>query len=406
MNTPTPPQAEPTLSVIVPSALLSDPSQPEHMESLLNNLQQGTGDLTLQHLRHWLGSEGATNGSLRIVESVQTHDDTALSRVADAAMAQCFHLDLEDGLVPWAWHTQSNHKPFTPSASDLPQSVAPQEDPQGQALALVSLSHWHVASGQVIMQPAREITMQETLDIKNTLQPYFTGDGIELLDHRPGSWLARSALFKDLPSASLERVMGQDVNPWLIGQTAGPAQRAAVHTLRRLQSEVQMLLYHHPINASSLPPLNSIWFSGTGQGVKGWPELVQGPWPDKPLGELDRHQHPPNTHLQRQWLASGRHTVLLAEDLTQAHWTLDLAAWCQALEKIDQEVFAHLSLSPGVQVILCGLNYTKTWRTVPASAHQVAKTQMPWSNLLSWLTLGRFKPQRLQHGPDLEDILI
>ena len=54
-------------------------------------------------------------------------------------------------------------------------------------------------------------------------------------------WRAKGALFKDLPFAPLERVVGQHVNAWM------PSASKA-RSLQRLQSEMQMLLYQHPVN--------------------------------------------------------------------------------------------------------------------------------------------------------------
>jgi hypothetical protein len=68
-------------------------------------------------------------------------------------------------------------------------------------------------------------------------------------------------LLRDLPTASLDRVRGQAVEAWMPqGERARP--------LRRLQNEMQMLLYTHPVNdnraARGQTPVNAFWLSGTG----------------------------------------------------------------------------------------------------------------------------------------------
>ena len=385
MPTQPSPPAKATLSVVVPCALLSDPAEPEHIESLLKALHQSQGELTLRHLRRWLDLEQHPMGGMSIESSIQTQSHTSLSTSADRALAQCLDLELEDGLMPWAWHHFQSHTTSLESGGGLPArrldsgtpSAVPEDD---NGYALVSLSNWHVASGQVVMQPARTITQAESVELKNTLVPYFLEDGIELFDHRPGTWIARSRLFKNLPSASVERVMGQDVTPWLIGRVATPAQQASVRTLRRLQSEVQMLLYHHPINDHGHTPLNSIWFSGTGQGLKGCPHPIASPWRESAqVGAVDIDTPP-----ARQWLAAGEHQVLKLEDLNKPHWARDLAAWCQAFEQLDRDIFSHLTHCPGQSVIFCGLNYTKQWTVVDSlsnPSHQAinsAALPKPW----------------------------
>jgi hypothetical protein len=64
-----------------------------------------------------------------------------------------------------------------------------------------------------------------------------------------------------LTPASLDRVVGRVIDGWM--PRAGEAK-----ALRRLQQEMQMLLYTHPVNEErargGLLPVNSFWASGTG----------------------------------------------------------------------------------------------------------------------------------------------
>jgi hypothetical protein len=107
------------------------------------------------------------------------------------------------------------------------------------------------------------------------MRPYFASEGITL--HAPESsqqgsthWLAEGEVFRHLPTAALDRVLGRNVDPWLPqASTASshPAAQAA-QQLRRLQNEMQMLLYTHPLNDARASqgrwPVNSVWISGSG----------------------------------------------------------------------------------------------------------------------------------------------
>src|SRR5206468_3962008 len=77
----------------------------------------------------------------------------------------------------------------------------------------------------------------------------------------PLRWLAQGEIFRTLPTASLDRVVGRSIERW---QPAGASGRP----LRRLQQEMQMLLYTLPLNDArqrgGLLPVNSFWVSGTG----------------------------------------------------------------------------------------------------------------------------------------------
>ena len=81
----------------------------------------------------------------------------------------------------------------------------------------------------------------ESQALLEAMRPYFEADGISLVYDRPGRWLACGEIFRGLPTASLDRVIGQAVDAWM---PEAPQARA----LRRLQAEMQMLLYNHPVN--------------------------------------------------------------------------------------------------------------------------------------------------------------
>jgi hypothetical protein len=95
----------------------------------------------------------------------------------------------------------------------------------------------------------------------DALRAFLAEDGIALHGLQDGNWLALGAVFHDLPTASLARASGGAVDHWL-------PRQAQAQPLRKLQNELQMLLYAHPVNdarsARGLLPVNSFWVSGTG----------------------------------------------------------------------------------------------------------------------------------------------
>jgi hypothetical protein len=121
-------------------------------------------------------------------------------------------------------------------------------------------------------------------------------------------------------TASLDRVIGRNVDAWL---GSDPAARS----LRSLQSEVQMLLHAHPLNAArealGLLPVNSFWLSGCGAAQA----------PAKAPPQIDDRLRGP----------------ALAED-----W----AAWSQAWSALDGDVLrgalAAARRGEPAQVTLCG----------------------------------------------------
>ena len=128
--------------------------------------------------------------------------------------------------------------------------------------AQVTPCHWQIGQGQVVMANPFDLQwpQAEHRALFETLQDFFKDDGITLYAV-PGQphWLASGEVFAQANNAPLARVVGRDLSDWL------PSSK----TLRRLQTEVQMLLYTHPVNdartARAELPINSVWFSDSGQ---------------------------------------------------------------------------------------------------------------------------------------------
>ena len=156
--------------------------------------------------------------------------------------------------------------PATPDAA-LPwaarQAVALGLD-GSQPWALLTPVHLHVGTDSVSLTPPWDLQLGDAASrqVLEAVRNLFETEGFSLHHAAPQQWLATHALFDGLATASLDRVTGRNVNAWL------PDQRSA-RLLRRLQNEVQMLLYTHPLNdareAAGLPTVNSLWFSGCGR---------------------------------------------------------------------------------------------------------------------------------------------
>ena len=135
--------------------------------------------------------------------------------------------------------------------------------PEGEAWALLTPAHWHVGTEQISLGDPAALGLDAALSrlLFEAVQPLFEDEGWKLLWGAPTRWYARHPSLAALPSASLDRVIGRNVDLWL-GDDPG-ARR-----VRRLQAEAQMLLHRHPLNeareAEGVLPVNSFWLSGTG----------------------------------------------------------------------------------------------------------------------------------------------
>ncbi len=239
-------------------------------------------------------------------------DEFSLSPPHERALARALALPVADGLIPWAAR----------------QAQAP-----AGAWAFITPCHWQVGARHIAMSGAElpDFSAPQSHALLAAMQPFFAEDGITLQFDRANRWLACGAAFDGLASAALDRVAGRDIADWM-------PRGATAAKLQRLQSEMQMLLYTHPVNearsARGLPAVNSFWFSGTGALPAAPRQPASGPAP------------------------------LLVTSLRAAALTQDWAAWAQAWQALDATECAALlaALEQGEigALTLCGERHAQT----------------------------------------------
>lgn len=179
-----------------------------------------------------------------------TQPDTTLSSPHERALARASGLEGADGLIPWAAR----------EAQQTGLSRAGSNEPWG----VLTLCHWEVAIDEVVLDDPADLAIDEAESqaLLEAARPFFQEDGIVLRrSGAPGRWLARGEMFRNLPSASVDRAAGRPISEWA-------PLTDALKPLRKLQNEMQMLLYTQRVNderiARGVPPINSFWLSGTG----------------------------------------------------------------------------------------------------------------------------------------------
>ncbi len=235
-----------------------------------------------------------------------------------------------DGLVPWA----------ALRARTLPKIAS------GAAWGLITPCHLTVHADHIAMQDPAALRLEadESLALLKAMAPYFLEDGLALHFLQANTWLVQGEALRGLATASIERVRGQKVDPWM------PRTEAA-RLVRRLQNEMQMLLYTHPVNdtrvARGAPMVNSFWLSGTGDLPADAPPFLQA-------------------------------TVL--DTLQAPALRDDAAAWAQAWQALDGGPLADMARALGQRghsvdaetptLTLCGSHTARTWRQQPRSVLQ------------------------------------
>lgn len=137
----------------------------------------------------------------------------------------------------------------------------------GTPCAWLRPCHWQVGMDQVSLLEPGELALgeAESRALLAALQPLLQDEGLSLRYVAPDRWLAQGELLRGLSTASMARALQQPLTPELLTAAPDAAQGAR---LRRLQGELEMLLYQQPVNdareAARRYPVNAVWIEGAG----------------------------------------------------------------------------------------------------------------------------------------------
>ena len=226
----------------------------------------------------------------------------------------------QDGLIPWAAR-EAKAKP-------------------NEGWAFITPCHWAMGREHATLTDPATLDLSEadSRTLLAAMQPYFATECITLHYLEPVRWLASGAVFETLPTASLNRVMGRNVDRWLPASTA----------MKLLQNEMQMLLYTHPVNderaARGQRSVNSFWISGSGA-----------------LPDATANPAKVNVNSNLIQAAFGN------------DWAAYSAAWAQ-LDAIDiKQLLGRQNKGESVRVSLCGESNAMTFQTAPRSIFRKLK---------------------------------
>jgi hypothetical protein len=255
-----------------------------------------------------------------------TGDEWSLSPPHERARARALGLNGGDGQLPWA------------ALQARADGVAVGE----RAWGLITPTHWHLGTDQVSLLDPKALLLDEAASRAcfKAVQDLFTSAGYALLYAAPLRWYVAHDTLAALATASLDRVVGRNVDAWL-----GTAP--ALQAVRRLQSEVQMVLYTHPLNdsreAQGMLSINSFWLSGCGVA-----QPASGPEPTT------------DARLRAPALAG------------------DWAAWVKAWDTLDAGPLAELlqraQRGETARLTLCGERSAATFEAAPRGLLQRARS--------------------------------
>ena len=254
----------------------------------------------------------------------QDTDPTPLHLPHERLHAQALGWSLEASHLPWAaWYRAQQGQP----------SQAPQ--------AWMTPCHWQIGMDQVVMADPEHLQLseEESQQLLQAMQAFLREDGLHVTWHSALQWHVQGDMLTDLPTVSLDRVIGQNVQHWM-------PDHPATRPFQRLQSEMQMLLYNHPVNdareARRQHTVNAFWLHGAGS----LPSDTSTPEP----------------------------MLTVSDGLRQSALRGDLQSWRQAWQQLDAtllaDLLAHFKATGQVTLSLCSEHTAHTYTAAPAAWHQ------------------------------------
>ena len=291
-------------------------------------------------------------------------ESEALRAAMNNALDTLYLPNLQKLLRRMACVSKLSTTPEGVSAFLMPHESAPQlmgARPLLGKEAIMTPCHWQVGMNEVILLNPKELALNEneSRQLLSAIQPYFEEDGLQMVYESPLVWRVTGDLLDGLPLASIDRVVGQNIKPWM------PEHQRA-KTLQRLQSEMQMLLYQHPVNDErSLKgrwTVNSFWLH----------RRLEQLYPDSAdFGvalDLRETVEPFNAKLwQQAWqhldatLCTSLYQALdqnheislsLCSETTWRHYRPQAASWLNKLQRLIQPV----SVSQELRALTCGVS--------------------------------------------------
>lgn len=279
--------------------------------------------LALPRLAALLGRLAPTGPDAR-----DSGDEWSFSPPHERALARALGFAGGDGCLPWAaWRAQADGI----ETGDL-------------AWGELTPVHWHLGTDQVSLMDPAALVLEEAAShaYLDAVRELFTSEGFAVEWGAPLRWYVAHESLAGLRTASLDRVIGRNVDRWL-------TDHSAVRLVRRLQNEVQMLMYTHPLNeareSQGRLTVNSFWLSGCGVAQK----------PTAPAPRVD---------------------LRLRESALADDW----AAWAKAWETLDEgpidELAQRAARGEAVCLTLCGERSALTLQPVHGL---LARTKLAWS---------------------------
>ncbi|HEY4316548.1 MAG TPA: hypothetical protein VGN04_02995 [Herbaspirillum sp.] len=213
---------------------------------------------------------------------------------------------------------------------------------------LLHPTHIHIARDHLVLTDTRQLTLdeQQARTLFEAAAPLFEEVGKTLLYGSADTWFVRADDWPRLRTATPDAASGRNVDIWM---PQGEGDRA----WRKLQNEIQMHWFAHPLNeqreTQGLKPVNSLWLWGGADPADLPPRDAFKPydvcfnlsgWMRSLAATSADGRHAANAEQAIQ--APGRRGLLLLEALTEPGLTNEWGYWLERIEILERDWFAPL----------------------------------------------------------------
>lgn len=210
---------------------------------------------------------------------------------------------------------------------------------------LIQPVHIHIARDHLVLTDRRQLqlTEAEARSLFAAAQPLFEQAGKTLLYGSASTWFARADDWSALQTSTPDAACGHSVDIWT-PKGAGELQ------WRKLQNEVQMEWFAHPLNEErqlrGLNPVNSIWLWGGAPATQASAEQRYSDTFNLPDWMRACAQSAAIPHAEsnaEQVIATApRHGLLVLDALTEAALAGDWSYWLERMHALERDWFAPL----------------------------------------------------------------
>jgi hypothetical protein len=211
-------------------------------------------------------------------------------------------------------------------------------DPADGVWFIVNPNHVEIARKHLLMSDLRQLRLSDAhaRALFETARPYFKDSGKSLVYADAQTWFMRADDWSELSTASPDAATNLNLTDWM---PKGPGAQE----FRKLQNEVQMMWFEHPVNvereSQGLAAVNSFWPWGAAGGA----DVAQPASPVSTCGApawlnaLAQQSEVPLPGLFQDWPCDG---MLVYGDLSEAAIAGDWSSWLLHMQYLDETLFA------------------------------------------------------------------